>query len=419
MKKLLFAWTGLLLLAAPCVSAQIDSCVSAQIDSTVSSEVLVPMKTIDRHTSSKAYRMTFVAAPLIVGGVVMMSYDKDFRQLRNDHASSYDHDFDDYLQYGPMALTYVMKVSGYKSRNSWGRMAVSNAFSAGLMAIAVNSLKYSVRIERPDGSTRNSFPSGHTATAFMAATILHKEYGCRSPWFSILGYSMATVTGVSRQLNNRHWMSDVMVGAGIGILTTELGYFLADLIFKDRYRTYDYNEAFALDRYDKPSFLGINIGFSTIMGNYHPYEGMKLNFATGPTASVQGAWFITPYVGVGGRFSASNVHVKINDVAQTNNFESVSAYGGLYLSYPVSVRWLLGSKLLGGYEYYKSYKTAFGDIGNRGSGAFGTGLSMTYRAYQNLGVRFTTDYDLMPPVIRGSGEWMHRLSFGLEVAALF
>lgn len=71
---------------------------------------------------------------------------------------------------------------------------------------------------RPDGSNNKSFPSGHTATAFMAATMLHKEYGGRSPWYSIAGYSMATVTGVSRMLNNKHWLSDVLVGAGIGIL---------------------------------------------------------------------------------------------------------------------------------------------------------------------------------------------------------
>ena len=50
-----------------------------------------------------------------------------------------------------------------------------------LMATAVNSLKYSCKVMRPDGSTRNSFPSGHTATAFMAATMLHKEYGHLSP----------------------------------------------------------------------------------------------------------------------------------------------------------------------------------------------------------------------------------------------
>lgn len=68
----------------------------------------------------------------------------------------------------------------------------------------------------------------------MTATMLHKEYGHRSPWYSIGGYTLATLTGVTRQLNNRHWMSDVMVGAGIGILATEFGYFLADLIFKEK-----------------------------------------------------------------------------------------------------------------------------------------------------------------------------------------
>ena len=68
----------------------------------------------------------------------------------------------------------------------------------------------------------------------MAATMLHKEYGPRSPWYSIAGYSMATVTGVSRMLNNKHWFSDVLVGAGIGILSVELGYLFADLIFKER-----------------------------------------------------------------------------------------------------------------------------------------------------------------------------------------
>ena len=67
--------------------------------------------------------------------------------------------------------------------------------------------------------------------------MLHKEYGHRSPWYSIGGYTVATITGVTRQLNNRHWMSDIMVGAGIGILATELGYFLADLIFK-AYRSF-------------------------------------------------------------------------------------------------------------------------------------------------------------------------------------
>lgn len=189
---------------------------------------------IDRHTSTKAYRMLFVGTPLIVGGVVMQAYDSDFQRLRNGYSRSFRHDYDDWLQYAPAGAMVALKACGVRGRSSWGRMLVSDAFSAGLMAIGVNSLKYSCRVMRPDGSSRNSFPSGHTATAFMAATMLHKEYGHRSPWYSIGGYTVATVTGVTRQLNNRHWMSDIMVGAGIGILATELGYFLADLIFKEK-----------------------------------------------------------------------------------------------------------------------------------------------------------------------------------------
>ena len=260
---------------------------------------------IDRHTSTKAYRMLFVGTPLIVGGVVMQAYDSDFRRLRNGYSRSFRHDYDDWLQYAPAGAMVALKACGVRGRSSWGRMLVSDAFSAGLMAIGVNSLKYSCRVMRPDGSSRNSFPSGHTATAFMAATMLHKEYGHRSPWYSIGGYTVATVTGVTRQLNNRHWMSDIMVGAGIGILATELGYFLADLIFKEK--GLNVTETYSVyDRCRRPSFLGFSLGFSTVPGSYTPYPGMHMQFLSGPAVSVQGAWFATPYWGFGGRMSCTN-----------------------------------------------------------------------------------------------------------------
>ena len=68
----------------------------------------------------------------------------------------------------------------------------------------------------------------------MTAAMLDREYGVRSPWFGIGGYAAATLVAVTRQLNNRHWMSDVLVGAGIGVLSTEAAYLLADLIFRER-----------------------------------------------------------------------------------------------------------------------------------------------------------------------------------------
>ena len=88
---------------------------------------------IDRRRSTRAYRMTFVAMPLIVGGLVMKPFDDDFRELRNDHARSFDYHYDDYVQYLPMATMFGMKAFGVRSRSSWGRMLVSDAFSAALM----------------------------------------------------------------------------------------------------------------------------------------------------------------------------------------------------------------------------------------------------------------------------------------------
>ena len=164
-----------------------------------------------------------------------LSIDTDLNTLRNDLFPELSYEWDDILQYSPAAVMLGMKAFGYQSRTKWVGMLVSDAFSVGIMAGVVNGLKYSVRRLRPDGSRYNSFPSGHTATAFMTATMLHKEYGWRSPWFSIGAYTVATATGVSRVLNNRHWMSDVVAGAAIGIGSVHLGYFITDKIFKDKH----------------------------------------------------------------------------------------------------------------------------------------------------------------------------------------
>lgn len=373
---------------------------------------------VDRHTSTQTYRMTFIGVPLIVGGVVMQRYDADFRRLRNGYGESFHQTYDDYLQYAPAGLMLGLKACGVKSRSSWGRMLTSDAFSAALMAIAVNSLKYSCNVMRPDGSTRNSFPSGHTATAFMTATMLHKEYGHRSPWYSIAGYTAATVTGVTRQLNNRHWISNVMVGAGIGILAAEFGYFLADLIFKDKGLNVQ-ETTVVYDRYRRPSFFGLGLGLTTVPGRYGLGPGLRGEFFSGPSVSVQGAWFATPYWGVGGRLAVTNLRVSVNGVSQNDNLECASAYAGFYFSYPFSIRWMLGGKLLGGIEHYKECRTERVTFGERNGLSFGTGFSATYIATQNLGVRFMTDYDCAPPVVRGSRERLHKLSFGLGVSAVF
>ena len=104
-----------------------------------------------------------------------LSIDTDLNTLRNDLFPELSYEWDDILQYSPAAVMLGMKAFGYQSRTNWAGMLVSDAFSVGIMAGVVNSLKYSVRRLRPDGSRYNSFPSGHTATSFMTATMIHKE----------------------------------------------------------------------------------------------------------------------------------------------------------------------------------------------------------------------------------------------------
>lgn len=87
-------------------------------------------------------------------------------------------------------------------------------------------------MQRPDGSAFNSFPSGHTATAFVGAEVLRREYWHVSPWIGITGYAVAAGTGFLRMYNNRHWLTDVLAGAGIGILSVEIAYWLYPTLSK-------------------------------------------------------------------------------------------------------------------------------------------------------------------------------------------
>lgn len=115
-------------------------------------------------------------------------------------------------------------------------------------------------------------------------------------------------------------MSDVMVGAGIGILATEFGYFLADLIFKDK-GLHVGETQLVYDRFRRPSFLSFTVGVTTSPGSYLPYPGLRTSFKAGPTVGAQGAWFASPYVGVGGRFAVTNLEMTVNGVPQDDNLE--------------------------------------------------------------------------------------------------
>lgn len=254
--------------------------------------------------ASEVFRIAGAGVPLVVCGVAVNGANVRFREFRNGIAPSFDCHIDDYLQYAPAAVMVGMKTAGVKSRSSWGRMLVSDAFSAAIMASLVNGLKYSVREMRPDRSGRNSFPSGHTATAFMTATMFSREYGERSVWYSVGAYSVAATTGLMRIFNDKHWLGDVLAGAGIGILSTEMGYWLADLIFKEKgIRHFPVDGEFSPSY--RPSFLGLYLGMNMVLGDRMPDS--RRGFSPGSVAGVEGAWFFSPYMGVGSRLIRSRI----------------------------------------------------------------------------------------------------------------
>lgn len=369
-----------------------------------------------RTSVSQLVQSAYIGVPLIAGGLIVKGEDTHFRHLRNDYMPQFKRNLDNYTQYVPAAVMLGMKIAGVEGRSSWSRMLVSDAFSAAIMAGVVNTLKTTTQVERPDGSNRHSFPSGHTATAFMTATMLTKEYGHVSPWIGIGAYSVASATGLMRMANNKHWLSDVMTGAGIGILSTELGYFIADMIFKDKGKNNIYH-AEEFSRSDRPSFLGLYLGANIPLSGYDIDEDNEFETSSGSVAGVEGAYFFNPYIGLGGRFTVSETNIIVNkEEAEDNSLDAVNFSLGGYVSYPINSHWLVGSKLLCNYVYYPKLNLTNHTVPARGGMGLASGLSLTFKARQHYNMRFFLDYDVLPSHSKLSGEYMNRLTLGTSFA---
>ena len=339
---------------------------------------------------------TWTGIPLFLAGWAIKSEKKAFQQnYENQNTKirlikyNFHTEIDNYTQFSGIAMTVGLKMAGVESRSSWPRLAASSLTSYAIMAGFVNSIKYTASELRPDGSTHNSWPSGHTATAFVGATILHKEYGLtRSPWYSIAGYSLATATGVMRVLNNRHWISDVLSGAGIGILSTELAYGICDLLFKERGLLMNDLSSHP-DLSKNPSFFSISMGigfgnknltlpaFDFIgYGEEHDQKPMYLQFGNATAVGVEAAHFFNRYIGIGGRLRVKATPIKkwssfaeeeeltmkkhledpelapgVTDVKliiESDHMTEFAADAGLFFNLPLTSRFAIGAKILAG-----------------------------------------------------------------------
>jgi len=136
----------------------------------------------------------------------------------------------DYLMWVPSASIYTMDAFKVKTAHNFkqhllldaGSIAVTGALGFGMRIIS--------RHIKGFDTDNTEFPSGHTANAFRGAEILHQELKQKSPLLSYSGYVIATTVGVLRISGKEHYFSQVVAGAGLGILSTKITYWIFEKI---------------------------------------------------------------------------------------------------------------------------------------------------------------------------------------------
>jgi membrane-associated phospholipid phosphatase len=177
---------------------------------------------------------TFIVPAVLIGYGFAAVYDHGAlkqldlstrAELQEDHPL-FAARVDDFLHVAPAAAVYALNLAGVEGKHNLFDATMLYATSAAIMGVSTHFVKQGVGRLRPNNDGYNSFPSGHTASAFMAAEFLHQEYKDTNPLISYAGYIVATATGTLRIYNNKHWFSDVVAGAGFGLASTKISYLI-------------------------------------------------------------------------------------------------------------------------------------------------------------------------------------------------
>lgn len=219
------------------------------------------------HVYQFKYKKLIVPSVFIGYGILSLTSD-DLKQLnRSTQYEIGEHQpdkikLDNYTQYVPAILVYGLNAIGLKGKHNLKDRSIILGTSLLISSAVVLPTKHLVREERPDGSNNLSFPSGHTTTAFTTAHFMFREYQDENIWLSLSGYPIAVFTGVYRILNDKHWVGDVVAGAGIGILSTEVAYWLFPKVSKLFSKDHSKNSALVYPFYqNKTMGLGLSLNF--------------------------------------------------------------------------------------------------------------------------------------------------------------
>ncbi|MEO0058905.1 MAG: hypothetical protein RLZZ312_552 [Bacteroidota bacterium] len=193
----------------------------------------------DTTTNHKKFDQAQIIIPgaLIATGLILKTptiQSNIQKNARNFFGQNFQTKTDDYLMFLPAITMLLGNSIGLKSEHHTKQMLSNLAVSMVVTAGATVVFKQATNDLRPDGSTFDAFPSGHTAIAFNNATLQFLEYKNSNIWYASLGYIFASATGILRVANNRHWAGDILTGAGLGMAIGTLVYYYNPLKFNKK-----------------------------------------------------------------------------------------------------------------------------------------------------------------------------------------
>lgn len=348
------------------------------------------------HSEPPCYLLPAIGGSVVVTGS-LLDFDHGGSWEGMPYTPSFSYKADEVLRFVPAVALVGMKAFGVESRTEkWSELIVRSAASTAIMGLSVEATKRLVGRVRPDGSDDRSFPSGHSAAAFLTASLFAKEYGHLSPWYAVGAYGVATSTAMLRRVNDHHWTGDVMVGAGIGILSTELAYALADIYYKKDRSGMSRHEASP----ELPSSMGgaymhyvLPHTLSGVLG------GSKVRSRLGYSVGLEATHLFTPYWGVNGRMglTSSQMEVSVGKgksewMVAERPLDYVSLAIGPCASFPLGHGFNAGAHVRGGYGFYPQAQLADVSVdAGQGWGCEG-GISLGYTTRKNVCVRLTADY---------------------------
>ncbi|WP_180754657.1 MULTISPECIES: phosphatase PAP2 family protein [unclassified Hymenobacter] len=212
-----------------------------------------------------------VPAALIAAGalttehVEVINSDEAVREESREHLRWVRTNLDDQLRHAPAYTTLGLSLLGVKGEHNSLNQAVLFALTYTLNNTITSNLKRITRVERPQGNSFESFPSQHTSAAFSAARFLDKEYGAQSIWYRVGGYTVATGVAGLRVAKDNHWLSDVVAGAGVGMLSTEIVYRVYPLLQRATRRVIGPTSRFGHHAVLLPSYANGATGATLVM----------------------------------------------------------------------------------------------------------------------------------------------------------